>query len=97
MTEVEEGSPVVTTTAEIVAKTIAGIPLIGQAHRTLCNAGYQVILAANRIIIDGEIEATLHGGDGVSWWQVYALDGTPPVWTVGTVGTELHSWMGCVE
>ena len=82
-------------TAEIVAKTIAGIEQIGVAHRVLQEEGYAATIVANRITIAGVIEARLTQANGSGFWQVYALNGTPPVWTVGSSCVEASSWIGC--
>jgi hypothetical protein len=80
---------------ELVAKTIAGISLIGEAHRALEEAGWTVTIAANRITVDGVIETQLISSNGVGWWQVYRVDGTPPVWTVGAQSdNSASSWLG---
>ena len=84
-------------TAELVAKTIASISLIGVACRTLEQAGYTAKILANRITVDGVIEAQLGSTNGHAWWQVYAIDGTPPVWTVGGMDQTMSDWTGCVE
>jgi len=84
-------------TAELVAKTIASISLIGVACRTLEQAGYTAKILANRITVDGVIEAQLVSTNGHAWWEIYAIDGTPPVWTVGGMDQTMSDWTGCVE
>jgi len=81
---------------ELVARTIAGIAQIGAASRALRQAGLTASIVANRITTGG-VEAHLHGVNGHSWWTVFASDGTPPVWSVGTSGRETSDWIGCVE
>ena len=54
-------------TAELVAKTIASISLIGVARRTLEQAGYTAKILANRITVDGVIEAQLVSTNGHAW------------------------------
>jgi len=85
-------------TAEVIAKTLAGIHLIGYARRALEQAGWATRLHSNRITVNGAVEALLLSSNGHGWWQVYAADGTPPVWTVGTRHDQAAScWIGCVE
>jgi len=84
-------------TAEVVAKTIAGIAQIGVAHRTLQQAGHEATLTGNRIIVAGIIEATLNHCGGHGTWSVFALDGSRPVWTVGTSPSDPATWVGCLE
>ena len=84
-------------TAELVAKTIASISLIGVARRTLEQAGYTAKILANRITVDGVIEAQLVSTNGHARWEIYAIDGTPPVWTVGGMDQTMSDWTGCVE
>jgi hypothetical protein len=84
-------------TVELVAKTLAGTALIGVARRLLEQAGYTASITANRIMVDGVIEAQLIQSKGFGWWQVHAVDGTPPVWITGTQCDSASSWVGCVE
>lgn len=85
-------------TAELVAKTIAGISQIGVARRTLEQAGWPTMLTANTLTVAGAVEAHLHHQNGHGWWQVYAADGTLPVWTVGArKGSDPSCWNGCLE
>jgi hypothetical protein len=84
-------------TAELVGKTIAGIAVIGQARRVLEEAGWSATIVANRVTVDGVIEAQLVSSNGAAWWQVYATDGRPPVWTVGARVDDSSNWIGCVE
>lgn len=81
-------------TADLVAKMIAGISLIGVAQRVLEPIG-PAIITANRIIVDGRVEATLVLSGDSGWWQVHNTDGTPPVWIVGAFCTTVASWTGC--
>jgi hypothetical protein len=91
--EYEEAAPDVDViTAELVAKTIAGIDQIGLARRALEEAGHSAHIVANRITV-GSIEAHLRK----SHWDVFDVDGSPPVWTVGTQCHDASSWIGCVE
>ena len=83
-----------TITAELVAKTIAGISQIGYAQRTLQEAGYAAKLSGNRITVDGLIEARLTESNGGGFWTVHSIDGRPPVWTVGAFETSSSSWLG---
>jgi hypothetical protein len=77
-------------TAELVAKTIAGISTIGHARSVLERAGWRATIAANRITVDEEIVAQLIPaktgtyGPITEQWIVHSLDGTPPVWIVGS-------------
>jgi hypothetical protein len=84
-------------TAERVAKTIAGIAQIGVAQRRLEAEGFQAQICANKIEVEG-IEAQLLGSNGSTWWQVHAIDGTKPVWSVGTTpgDTSVSSWAGAL-
>jgi hypothetical protein len=85
-------------TAEVVAKTIAGIEQIGVAQRTLQQAGWTATIARNSITVNGVIEAYLHHQNGCGWWQVYATNGALPVWTVGArSGSDPSCWNGCLE
>jgi hypothetical protein len=59
------------------------------------DAGLAATVVANRITIAGAVEAQLISSNGSSWWQVYAVDGTPPAWTVGTQTEVASSWSGC--
>jgi len=43
------------------------------------------------------IEAQLVSTNGHAWWEIYAIDGTPPVWTVGGMDQTMSDWTGCVE
>ncbi|MDF3341323.1 hypothetical protein P3H80_28125 [Mycolicibacterium septicum] len=81
-------------TADLVAKMIAGISLIGVAQSVLEPIG-PAIITANRIIVDGRVEATLVLSGDSGWWQVHNIDGTPPVWIVGAFCTTVASWTGC--
>lgn len=85
-------------TAELVAKTVAGYQQIGGARRALDQAGWSTRLVANRITVDHLIEAQLVSVNGHGWWQVYANDGTPPVWMVGTTrDSDPALWDGALE
>jgi hypothetical protein len=80
---------------EHVAKTITGVSQIGQARRLLELAGFTTKITGQRITVNTEIEAQLTSTGGQSWWQVYAIDGTPPVWTAGTqCPTAPSTWVG---
>lgn len=80
----------------MIAKTIAGISLIGIAPRTLEQAGWDATITGNRITVDGTVEAQLVSTNGRGWWQVYSIDGVPPVWVVSAT-TEPTNWLGAVE
>jgi hypothetical protein len=80
---------------ELIAKTIAGTALIGEAQRALVTAGFPATISGNRITV-AECEAHLFAANGC--WQVMNRDGTPPIWTVGTSSeSSVSSWIGCVE
>jgi hypothetical protein len=98
MTRIQEGPPVAEAiTAEVVAKAVAGILQIGVARRALEGVGHPASIVGNRISVAG-IEAHLHTRNGCGWWQVFATDGTPPVWTVGTSAEgNVASWTGALE
>jgi hypothetical protein len=81
---------------EQIARTISGVTQIGQAQRLLELAGFTAKITANRIIVNVETIAQYMSCNGKSWWQVYATDGTPPVWTVGAQ-VEQGNWIGAVE
>lgn len=83
-------------TAEIVAKTIGGITTVGHARSMLQEAGWVATIVANRITVDRAVEAQLVSVNGKSWWNVYAVDGTPPVWTIGAT-TQEANWLGAIE
>jgi hypothetical protein len=84
-------------TVELVAKTLAGTALIGLGRRLLSQAGYTASITANRIMVDGVIEAQLIQSNGFGWWHVHVVDGTSPVWIAGTQCDNASSWVGCVE
>jgi len=88
-----ELSPSPEPTVELVAKTIAGIAQIGSARAALEQAGHTATITGNRITVDNEIEAQLLSSNGSAWWNVYAADGSPPVWTVGAKHGD-YSWAG---
>jgi hypothetical protein len=88
----EEEVPMV----ELVARSIAGIAIIGEARRILEFAGHTATIVANRITVDQDITAQLTTTKNGGWWQVYNSDGSPPVWTVGTQ-SEPTNWIGAVE
>lgn len=99
MTQTQEtttDADVVVITPELVAKTITGISQIGSAHNALANAGWHPVVSKNRIIVDGIIEAQLLCANTAMWWNVYSVDGTPPIFTVGAHRVECD-WIGCVE
>jgi hypothetical protein len=81
-------------TAELVAKTIAAIPQIGAAQRALEQAGFAAVITGNTIAIEEGYEAHLIMSNGHGWWNVFATDGTPPVWTVGAFDEDTASWNG---
>jgi len=85
-------------TAELVAKIIAATPQVGQAQRVLEQAGYTARVTGNKIAIAEGFEAHLIFSNGYGWWNVFASDGTPPVWMVGTTkDSDPSLWIGCVE
>lgn len=90
---VDEKAP----TAEQVAKVIAGISVIGHARNLLEQEGYTATIVAQRITVNLEVVAQFVSCNGHAWWQVYATDGTPPIWTVGAQGRDPGDWRGCVE
>lgn len=85
------------TFTEFVARTIAGISLIGHARTVLERAGWDATIVANRITVNGIIEAHLISVKGSMWWNVYSCDGSPPTFTVGAQQHEESNWIGCVE
>ena len=84
-------------TTELIAKTIAGIGLIGDARSALEAAGHPATISADRLNVEGSFEARLLSVNGLGWWNVYSLDGIPPVWTVSAKCDEMSNWIGCVE
>jgi hypothetical protein len=83
---------------EAIARTIAGIPRIGEALRALEEMGMAAKICGSRITVDGVIEAQLMSRRGVGWWSVYAVDGSSPIWNVGThCGDNAAQWNGCLE
>jgi len=92
-TETTAKEPSEPTTVELVAKTVAGIAQIGSARAALEQAGYTATITSNRITVNNETEAQLISANGSAWWNVYAADGSPPVWTVGTKHGD-HNWAG---
>ena len=84
-------------TPELVAKVIAGTAMVGEALRALQDQGWTASLTGQRITVDNTIEAVLHGSNGQSWWNIFAMDGSPPVWAVGTRLASEANWLGCVE
>ncbi|MDT5025694.1 MAG: hypothetical protein QOE61_2120 [Micromonosporaceae bacterium] len=100
MTQVHDTQSVQVITAELVAKVVAGISQIGYARAALETAGCTATIVANRITVNGAIEALLILANGAGLWRVYAVDGASPVWTVGTHPIQENSsssWIGCVE
>lgn len=83
---------------EAVARVIAGLAQIGMARQALEDTGMKASICGSRITVDGVIEAQLMARSGVGWWSVYAIDGSPPIWNVGThCGDNVASWTGCAE
>jgi hypothetical protein len=83
---------------EAIARIIAGIPRIGEARRALEGIGMRAKICGSRITVDGVIEAQLMSRRGVGWWSVYAVDGSSPIWYVGThCGENAAHWNGCLE
>jgi hypothetical protein len=82
MTLVEHQPTLAERVAE-VAQTVAGIDIIGHAVELLKLAGHTATIVANRITVSDEIEARLTSVGGESWWNVYSIDGKPPVYVVG--------------
>jgi hypothetical protein len=81
---------------EHVAQVVAGIGAIGHATRLLELAGHTATIVANRITVNHEVEARLTSTNGTFWWDVYAIDGKPPMFVVGAqVGPQ--NWLGAVE
>jgi hypothetical protein len=68
---------------EQVAKMVAGISTIGHARNVLERAGWCATIVANRITVNEQIVAQFVVMNGKTWWQVYTVTGTPPVWIVG--------------
>ena len=89
-TAVIDPSDRVMVTTEQVAKLVAGISVIGHARKVLQRAGWTVILVANRITVEGEVIAQLirakigTHGPLADQWIISAINGTPPVWIVGS-------------
>ena len=83
-----------TVTPELVAKTVASIHQIGYAQRALSDAGHVAKITGNRITVDGVVEAQLTLSSGGGWWQVFHVNGKPPVWTVGAFDESSSSWLG---
>jgi hypothetical protein len=90
----EPCAPVSVITTELVAKTIAAISQIGEAARALERAGYTAKITGNKIAIEEGYEAHLIMSNGSGWWNVFASDGTPPVFTVGAFSENTSSWLG---
>jgi hypothetical protein len=82
--------------AEQVAKVLASVPTIRMACTALQQAGWNATSTGNRITVNHEVEAHFIVANGKTWWQVYAIDGTPPEWIVGGQMNPAI-WMGCVE
>jgi hypothetical protein len=78
---------------EQVAKTINGLPTIGHARTVLESAGFTATISANRITVNQQVEALLVAVNGKTWWQVYTVDGTHPVWIVGAA-VDPSNWVG---
>jgi hypothetical protein len=78
-----------TLTVEQVAHVVAGIPLIGWAHRALEAAGWHATIAGNRITVSDEVFAQFVPASAGQFghinasWVIYLVAGTPPVWIVG--------------
>jgi hypothetical protein len=86
-----------TINTELVAKTVAGIAQIGEAQHALQQAGWSTQISANKISIEDAFEAHLLSSNGHGWWQVFACDGSQPVWTVGAQCEASTSWAGCED
>ena len=71
-------------TAEKVAGVVAGIHQIGDVRNLLELEGWTATILANRITVNHEIVAQFMASNGHFWWQVFHVDGTPPVFIVGT-------------
>ena len=78
-------------TPDQVAKTIAGISVIGHARTVLEHAGWSATITGNRITVCEEVEAQLIPaktgttyGPIAAQWVVSVIDGSRPVWVVGT-------------
>jgi hypothetical protein len=83
---------------EAIARTIAGMPRIGEARRALESIGMATKICGSRIEVDGVIEAQLMSRCGAGWWSVYAIDGSSPIWNVGAhIGDNAANWNGCLE
>ena len=91
--ESESAQPVAPT-AESVAKIIEALATIGAARNALLAQGWSATIVANRITVNQEICAQYVCANGFCWWQVYAYDGTPPMWTVGARDDSAASWAG---
>jgi hypothetical protein len=80
-------------TVEQVAKTIEGISTIGEGRNALAQKGWTATIVAQHIYVNLSIVVQYIGVNGSSWWNVYAEDGTPPVWTVGS-RNDPGNWAG---
>ncbi len=75
---------------ESVAKVISGVAANGHARNLLQAAGWAATIAANRITVDGAVEAQFipaqvgRYGRVDARWIVSSTVGTDPVWIVGT-------------
>jgi hypothetical protein len=81
-------------TAESLSGMISGISEIGHACTVLSQAGLEVKIMANKISINQDFVAQLLSSNGHSWWVVFALDGSGPIWTVGAQPVPQNSWVG---
>ena len=80
-------------TVEQVAKTIEGISTIGEGRNALAQKGWTATIVAQHIYVNLSIVVQYIRANGSSWWNVYAEDGTPPVWTVGSKNDPCN-WAG---
>lgn len=79
--------------ANQIAQAVAGIGTIGQAQQVLEAAGWQARITANHITVNQEVVADYVSINGSAWWQVYACDGSLPVFVVGS-RTQPANWVG---
>ncbi len=81
-------------TTESVANMVAGIPEIGRACDVLVQSGLEARIVANKIAVNGILEAHLVNSRGHSWWTILSIDGSAPSWTVGTRHDDPANWEG---
>ncbi len=56
-----------------VSELVSETPLVGHAVNVLRKAGYQAVLAGNRITVEDSLIAAYTSANGQFWWDVYEI------------------------